>query len=106
MQRPEHRGLAIGKHDISTPPLPPSPPSAGAQALVLGTLLKEQNGGGDVVLAFPLVGPNLIRLQQVADAIAPVKVSVLVESVADVAAVSDTIDIFAVGAETILFFFF
>jgi len=65
------------------------------EALVLGTLLKEETGYGDVVLAFPLVGPNLTRLQQVAETIAPVKLSVLVESVEDVAAVSDSIDIFA-----------
>jgi D-serine deaminase-like pyridoxal phosphate-dependent protein len=63
------------------------------EAALLAELLAER-GGGDLLLAYPLVGPNLARLAAVARARPSVRVSVLVEDVAGVRAAPAELGLF------------
>jgi len=49
------------------------------EAQLLGKTLKDSLGHGDVLVAYPMIGPNMTKLGEIAKEIAPVKLSVLVE---------------------------
>ena len=64
------------------------------EALELGRVLEAEGVEGDVLLAYPLVGPSLERLGQVAEACPTVRYSLLCEDADLVPAIPQNVEIF------------